>query len=57
MHKFSKPKIKESRKNLYEIENKKDLSEPRIKEIKENIFELEKKLSRLKKYYHNDKDK
>ena len=38
-HKFSKSEINESRQNLYEIENKKDLSEPRIKEIKENLFE------------------
>ena len=29
---FSKPKIKEIRKNLYEIENKKNLSKPKIKD-------------------------
>ena len=29
---FLKPKIKEIRKNLYEIENKKNLSKPKIKD-------------------------
>ena len=42
-HKFSKPKIKDIRKNLYEIENKKNLSTQKIKEI-------EKSLSKPKKY-------
>ena len=32
-HKFSKLKIKEIRKNLYEIENEKNPSESKIKEI------------------------
>ena len=43
-HKFSKSKIKEIRKNLYEIENKKNLSTQKLKEI-------EKSLSKLEKYY------
>ena len=48
-HKFSKSEIKGIRENLYEIENKKDLSASREAEIKENLLELEKKLSTLKK--------
>ena len=35
-----KPKIKEIRKNLYEIENK-NLSESKTKEIEKNLVELE----------------
>ena len=46
-HKFSKSKIKEIRKNLYEIESNKNLSTQKIKEI-------EKSLSRLKKYHDYD---
>ena len=46
-HKFSKSEIKEIRKNLYEIESKKNLSTQKIKEI-------EKSLSALKKYYDHD---
>ena len=46
-HKFSKSKIKEIRKNLYEIESNKDLSTQKIKET-------EKSLSRLKKYHDYD---
>ena len=53
-HKFSKSEIKEIRKSLYEIENKKNLSASREKEIKENLLELEEKLFRLKKYYDKD---
>ena len=53
-YKFSKLKIKEIRKNLYEIENKKNLSESKIKEIKRNITELEKNLSKTKEYYDYD---
>ena len=37
---FSKPKIKEIRKNLYKIENK-NLSESKTKEIGKTLFELE----------------
>ena len=43
-HKFSKSEIKEIRKSLYEIENKKDLTASREKEIKKNPLELEEKL-------------
>ena len=49
-----KPKIKQIRKNLYEIENKKDLYKSKAKEIERNLFELEENLSRHKKY--NDYD-
>ena len=45
---LSKPKIKEIRKDLYRIENKK------IREIEKNILKLEKILSKLK--YFNDYD-
>ena len=51
---FSKSKIKEIRKNLYEIENKKNLSKPKIKEIEKNLPELEESLSRLTEYYDYD---
>ena len=46
-YKFSKSEIKEIRKNLYEIESKKNLSTQKIKEI-------EKSLSTLKKYHDHD---
>ena len=51
---FLKPKIKEIRKSLYEIENKKNLSESKIKEIEKNLLDLEESLSELKKYYDYD---
>ena len=51
---FLKPKIKEIRRNLYEIENKKNLSKSKIKEIEQNLIELEKILLKLNKY--NDYD-
>ena len=51
---FLKPKIKEIRRNLYEIENKKNLSKPKIKEIKQNLIELEQRLFKLSKYYDCD---
>ena len=51
---FLKPKIKEIRRNLYEIENKKNLSKPKIKEIEQNLIELEKSLFKLNKYYDYD---
>ena len=54
-HKFSKSEIKEIRKKLYEIENKKSLSAP--EKIEEYLFGLEENLSKLKKYYDNNKDK
>ena len=55
-YEFSKPEIKEIRKNLYEIESKKNLSKPKIKEIKENLNELEESLSRFKKFRNDDDD-
>ena len=51
---FLKPKIKEIIKNLYEIENKKNLSASKLKETEKNLFELEESLSKLKKYYDYD---
>ena len=41
---FLKPKIKEIRRKLYEIEKKKDLSKSKIKEIEQNLIELEESL-------------
>ena len=38
---FLKPKIKEIRRNLYKIENKKNLSKSKMKEIEQNLIELE----------------
>ena len=46
-HKFSKSEIKEIRKNLYEIENKKNILTQKIKQI-------EKILSTIKKYHDHD---
>ena len=40
-YKFRKLRIKEIRKNLYEIENEKNLSKSKIKEIERNLTELE----------------
>ena len=53
-HKFSKPKINEIRKNLYEIESEKNLFESKIKEIERNLTELEENLSKTEKYYDCD---
>ena len=53
-HRFLILKIKEIRRNLYEIENKQNLSKSKIKEVEENLYELEKSLSKLKKYYDYD---
>ena len=53
-YKFSKLKIKEIRKNLYKVENEKNLSESKIKEIEKNLTELEKNLSKTKKYHDYD---
>ena len=47
-------KIKEIRKNYYEIKNERNPSEPKIKEIEKNLTELEKNLSKTKKYYDYD---
>ena len=53
-HKFSKSKINEIRRNLYEIENEKNLFAPKIKEIKRNLLELEENIFKPKKYYDYD---
>ena len=45
---LSKPKIKETRKDLHRIDNKK------IKEIEKNLLKLEKSLTKLKKYHYYD---
>ena len=54
-YQFSKSKINEIRGNLYEIENKKNLSAPKIKGIEKSL-ELEKDFSKPKKYCDNDYD-
>ena len=51
---FLKPKIKEIRRNLFEIENKKNLAKSKIEETEKNPLELEESLSKLKKYYDYD---
>ena len=51
---FLKPKIKEIRRNLYEIENKKNLSKSKIKEIEQNLIELEESFFKLNKYCDYD---
>ena len=51
---FLKPKTKEIGRNLYEIENKKNLSKSKIKEIEQNLIELEESLFKLNKYYDYD---
>ena len=52
-HKFSKSEINKIRRNLYEIENGKNLSASKIKEIEKNL-KLEKNLSKSKKYDNYD---
>ena len=51
---YLNPKIKEIRRNLYEIENKKNLSKLKMKEIEKNHFELEESLFKLNRYYDYD---
>ena len=51
---FSKSKTKEIRRNLYDIENKNNLSTSKIKEIEKNLLELEKNLFKPKEYYNYD---
>ena len=51
---FLKSKIKEIRRNLYEIKNKQNLFAQRMKEIEESLDELERNLSKTKKYYDRD---
>ena len=48
---FYKPKIKEIRRNLYDIENPKNLFASKTKEIERNLFELEESLFKPRKYY------
>ena len=55
-HKFFISKINKIRKDIYEIENKKDLSVSRIQKIKENSLKLERNLSKTKKYYDTEYD-
>ena len=52
-YRFSKSKINEFRRSLYNIKNQKNLSTPEIKETEKNL-ELEKSLSSLKKYCDYD---
>ena len=59
---FSKSKIKELRKNLYEIENKNNFFTSKIKNIDKNLFELEESPFKFSKsfyfsfYYDYDAD-
>ena len=53
-NRFLKPKIKELRRNLYRIENEKNLSKSKIKKIEQNLTELEESLFKLNKYYYFD---
>ena len=61
--KFSKSKLNKIRRNLYETENKKNLSASKMKKIEKNlhileknIYELEKNFSKKKKFYDYDYD-
>ena len=53
-HKFSKLKINEIKKNLYEIESEKNRFASKTKEIERNLTELEENISIKKKYYVYD---
>ena len=53
-HILSKSKLNEIRRNLYEIENEKNLFASKINEIGRNLFELDENLSKTKKYYDYD---
>ena len=53
-NRFSKPQIKEIRKNLYDIKNSKNLSTQKTKEIEKSLFKLEEHLSNFKKYRFQD---
>ena len=55
-YRFSKWKINEFRRSLYNIKNQKNLSTPGIIETEKNLLELE-SLSSLKKYYDYDDTK
>ena len=51
-HKFSKSELKEIKKHLYNIENKKELLE--LETTKEYLDELDKKILKLDEYYNDD---
>ena len=53
-HMFSGSKIKQIRKNLYDIKNPRILSRSKINEIEKDLIELEESLSKLNKYYDYD---
>ena len=53
-YEFSKSKINEFRRSLYNIKNPKNLFIPEIKETEKNLRELEESLSSYKKYYDYD---
>ena len=54
-HMFSKSKIKQIRKSLYDIKKTpKNLSKLKIKEIQTNLLEFEKSFSKPKKYHDYD---
>ena len=53
-HKLSKSELKEIRKHLYNIENKKELLESET--TKEYLDALDKKILKLDEYYHDDDD-
>ena len=52
LHKFSRQELKEIKKNLYEIENKKDRSTS--KKTRKYLNKLEEKIYELNKYYDYD---
>ena len=56
IYRFSKSKINEFRRSLYNIKIQKNLSTPEIKETEKNLLELEKSLYNLK-YYDYDNNK
>ena len=47
-------KIKQIRRNLYEMENTNNISAQKIKEIEKNLYKFEKHLCSLKKYSDYD---
>ena len=53
-NRYLKLKIKEIRRNLYEIECEKNLSKSETKEMEQNLIELEESLFKLNKYYGYD---
>ena len=53
-YKFSTSKIKDIRRNLYDIKTLKNLFKSKIKKTEENLYELEKSLFKLKKYFDYD---